>query len=81
MQGDVTLNIGTPKGLFVGSFPGTTKVEEVIHTVVTQKELDGGESLELVQDGKVLQPVQRTLVSFGLRGIASLELVATGTGV
>jgi hypothetical protein len=80
-QDDVTLEIGTPKGLFTGTFPKTTKIEDVIAAVVAAKGLDGGEALELVYNGQVLQPVQRPLVSFGLAGTVQLELVATGSGV
>ncbi len=80
-QEEVTLEIGTPKGLFTGTFPKTTKVEEVIAAAVEAKGIDSGESLELVHNGEVLQPVQRPLVSFGLTGTVTLELVATGSGV
>lgn len=78
---EVTLQIGTPKGLFSGTFPKTAKVEDVIEAAVEAKGIDGGEALELVYNGEVLQPVQRTLVSFGLAGTVLLELVATGSGV
>ncbi len=78
---DVTLEIGTPKGLFTGTFPKTTKIEDVIAAVVAAKGLDGAEGLELVYNGQPLQPVQRPLVSFGLHGTVQLELVATGSGV
>jgi len=78
---EVTLEVGTPKGLFTGTFPKTAKVEDVIAAAVEAKGIDSGESLELVYNGQVLQPVQRTLVSFGLSGTVKLELVATGSGV
>jgi exopolysaccharide biosynthesis protein len=78
---EVTLDVGTPKGLFTGTFPKTAKVEHVIEAAVNAKGIDSGESLELVYNGKVLQPAQRTLVSFGLAGTVKLELVATGSGV
>ncbi|MDA2928378.1 hypothetical protein MYX84_00270 [Acidobacteria bacterium AH-259-O06] len=78
---ELTLEIATPKGLFVGTFSKTTKVEEVISTVITEKGLDGADSLELIHNGNVLEPVQRPLVSFGLEGTVQLELVATGSGV
>lgn len=80
-QEEITLEIGTPKGLFSGTFPKTAKVEDVIEAAVEAKGIDSGEALELVYNGEVLQPVQRTLVSFGLAGTVSLELVATGSGV
>lgn len=81
MQDNVMLNVGTPKGLFEGTFSKTTKIEEIIRAIVEAMKIDGGELLELVKDGQVLQPVQRTLVSFGLSGSVYLELVATGSGV
>lgn len=80
-QEEVTLEIGTPKGLFSGTFPKTAKVEDAINAAVDAKGLDGGEALELIYNGEVLQPLQRTLVSFGLAGTVMLELVATGSGV
>ena len=78
---EVTLEIATPKGLFNGSFPKTTKVKDVIQAVVAALGIDGGEALELVHNGEVLQPVERPLVSFGLSGTVKLDLVATGSGV
>lgn len=78
---EVTLEVGTPKGLFTGTFPVTAKIEDVIAAAVKAKDIDSGEALELVYNGQVLQPVQRTLVSFGLAGTVKLELVATGSGV
>lgn len=78
---EVTLNVGTPKGLFTGIFAVTTKIADVIRAAVEAKELENGDELELVHGEDVLQPVERTLVSFGLSGTVKLELVATGTGV
>ena len=78
---EVTLEIATPKGLFNGSFPKTTKMSEVISTVVSSLGLDGRDALELVNNGSVLQPTERPLVSFGLAGTVQLDLVATGSGV
>ncbi|MBK79592.1 MAG: hypothetical protein CMQ43_01560 [Gammaproteobacteria bacterium] len=78
---EVTLEIATPKGLFNGSFPKTTKISEVISTVVSSLGLDGRDALELVNNGSVLQPTERPLVSFGLAGTVQLDLVATGSGV
>ncbi len=80
-QEQVTLEVATPNGVFAGTFPKTTKVGEVIDAVVDDRQLADGDSFELVHDGEVLQPVQRTLVSFGLTGTVLLELVATGSGV
>lgn len=78
---EVKLEIATPKGLFNGSFPKTTKISEVIDAVVLSLGLDGTDALELVNDGSVLQPTERPLVSFGLAGTVQLDLVATGSGV
>lgn len=78
---EITLEVATPKGLFTGTFAKTAKVEDVIAAAVDAKGIDSGESLELVYNGVVLQPVERTLVSFGLSGTVKVELVATGSGV
>jgi hypothetical protein len=78
---EVTLEIATPKGMFTGSFPKTTKIKEVIQAVVISLGLEGGDVLELVHNGQVLQPTERPLASFGLSGTVKLDLVATGSGV
>ena len=78
---EVTVEVGTPKGLFTGTFPKTAKVADVIAAAVDSLGLERGDTLELVQNGQPLQPVERTLVSFGLAGTVQLELVATGDGV
>lgn len=78
---EVTLEVGTPKGLFTGTFPKTAKVEDVIAAAVDSLGLDRGDTLELVYNGQPLTPVNRPLVSFGLAGTVQLELVATGDGV
>ena len=80
-QEQITLEVATPNGVFTGTFPKTTKVGEVIDAVVEDRQLAAGDSFEIVHDGEVLQPEQRTLVSFGLTGTVLLELVATGSGV
>jgi hypothetical protein len=56
-------------------------VEDVIAAVVLAQHLAPGDAFDLVHNGEVLQPKQRTLVSFGLNGTVKLELVATGSGV
>jgi len=78
---EVTVEVGTPMGLFTGVFAKTAKIADVVAAAVQSLGLDGGETLELVQDGEVLKPVERTLVSFGFAGTVQLELVATGSGV
>src|ERR1700687_5863146 len=80
-RGEVILDIATPKGPFEGAFPKTTTVAEVIEGVVAAKKHDRKDTFELVHNGKVLQPVDRTLESFDLHGEVKLELVATGSGV
>jgi hypothetical protein len=80
-QDDVTVQVATPRGVFEGTFPKTTKVMEVIAAIISQLNLDGGDAFELVYNGTVLTPVERPLVSFGLSGTVQLELVATGSGV
>ena len=81
MEELIVLDIATPKGVFHGEFPKTTKVAEVIATVIEAMEIDSGDSLDLIHNGEVLQPTERPLVSFGLEGTVQLELVATGSGV
>jgi hypothetical protein len=78
---EITLEVGTPKGLFTGTFPKTAKVEDVIAAAVDSLGLDRGDTLELVYNGQPLAPVNRPLVSFGLAGTVQLALVATGDGV
>lgn len=78
---EVTVEVGTPKGLFTGTFPKTAKIEDVIAAAVNSLGLDRSDTLELVHDGQPLTPIQRTLVSFDLAGTVQLELVATGSGV
>ena len=77
----ITLNIATPAGAFTETFPKTTKVEEVIKTAIHRMKLDPHEHFDLVHNGQVLEPVERPLVSFGLKDGDKVELVATGSGV
>ena len=78
---DITLQIATPNGVFTATFPKTTKVKDVITAAVADRHLAQGDAFDLVYNGEVLQPVERPLVSFGLKGTVALELVATGSGV
>lgn len=78
---EMSLNVATPAGVFVGTFPKTAKVEDVIAAAIAAKGLDENETFELFWNGEALAPVTRTLVSFGLEDGAELELVATGSGV
>jgi len=81
MKYSLKLEIATPKGVFRGAFDKTTKVSEVIETVVNEMELDGGDSFQLAHGGTVLEPQERPLVSFGIECGSQLELIATGSGV
>ena len=67
-QEKIMLEMATPNGVFTGTFPKTTKIEEVIDAVVEDQQLADGDSFELVLDGEVLEPVQRTLVQPSGRG-------------
>jgi hypothetical protein len=77
----ITLHIATPKGPFSAEFPPSATIVEVIAVVVEEKQLDRKDAFDLVHNGKVLQPADRKLASFGLHGEVKLELVATGSGV
>lgn len=78
---EVVLEIATPKGLFEGIFGQETKISQVIEIVVNEKKLDRKDTFELIRNGEVLQPTDRTLASFGIKHKTKLELVATGSGV
>lgn len=78
---EILLKIATPKGLFAGIFHESATVAGVIETVVEKKDLSRKDTFELVHGETVLQPVSRTLESFGLKRKADLELVAQGSGV
>lgn len=78
---EITLEVATPNGVFRGTFPKTAKVEDVIKAAVEDRQLAEGDAFELFHGEVQLEPVQRTLVSFGLHGKVQLSLVATGSGV
>lgn len=75
------LEVATPNGVFVGLFEKTAKVADVIKAIVQEKQLAAGDLFELFYNGVALEPTTRVLVSFGIEDCASLELVATGSGV
>jgi hypothetical protein len=77
----ITLEVATPNGVFRGTFEKTAKIDEVIAAIIADRHLAAGDSFELHYGDITLQPVQRTLVSFGLHGTVELVLVATGSGV
>jgi hypothetical protein len=78
----IKLTIGTPKGSFTAEFAKTAKVTDVIAAAIKAKELDGGtDSFEVFLGDKQLTPVDRPLVSFGVKDGDTLLLAATGSGV
>lgn len=78
---DITVEVATPNGVFRGTFDKNTKVADVIAAIVADRQLADGDSFELFFGETQLEPVQRPLVSFGLKGSVKLTLVATGSGV
>src|SRR5207244_3529827 len=65
---EITLTIGTPKGSFTAAFPKTSKVRDVIETAIKEMQLQGGvDTFELFQGDTLLAPIERPLVSFGLK--------------
>jgi len=78
----LTLTIGTPKGSFTAEFPKTTKISELIQATISKMGLDGGaDAFEVFHGEQELKPVERPLVSFGLKDGDTLLLAATGSGV
>lgn len=80
-KGDVTVEVATPNGVFRGTFDKNTKVADVIAAIVADRQLADGDAFELFYGETQLEPTQRPLVSFGLKGSVKLTLVATGSGV
>ena len=76
----VMLKIGTPAGVYDGTFKLSTTVAEVIAEVAKNKRLSVDDELELYFDGNPL-PEDKTLASLDLKDDAVLTLVATGSGV
>lgn len=79
---DIVLEIATPNGVFRGSFDKNDKVEKVIKEVVKDRDLAEEDAFDLYYGDTHLAPVNRPLVSFGLKkGKYKLTLVAIGSGV
>ena len=78
----LTLNIGTPRGTFTAAFEKTAKVVDVIEAAIETKKL-GGEpgDFEVFHGDQKLEPINRTLVSFGLNDGDQLLVTAQGEGV
>ncbi len=81
MQKEFIVEVATPNGLFLETFPQNTKIEDIISAVVKAQELDDGEALELFHNGQQLEPTNRPLNSFDLLCKLEMELVSTGAGV
>jgi hypothetical protein len=80
---NLELSINTSRGTKEFSFPKQTKVEDVIHQVVTAFGFASGDHFQLVlasNPKEVLQP-ERTLVSYHLTDGTKLILTAVGSGV
>jgi len=78
---DIRVEVATPNGVYRGTFPKTTKVEDLIRVVVEDRKLEEGDAFQLFYGETLLEPVERPLVSFGLPSKVRLTLVATGSGV
>ena len=76
----IMLTIGTPAGVYEGTFKLSTTVADVIAEVAKDKRLSGDDELQLYFDGKEL-PKDKSLSSLDLKDDAVLTLVATGSGV
>lgn len=78
----LTLTVGTPKGSFTAEFPKTTKVSEIIEAAISKMGLDGAaDAFEVFHGDKELKPIERPLVSFGLKDGDTLLIAAIGSGV
>ena len=78
----IVLKIGTPAGVFEGTFKLSNTVAEVIADVAKEKRLSADDELELYRDGDPQPlPKEKTLASLDLKDDAVLTLVATGSGV
>jgi hypothetical protein len=78
---DIKMEVATPNGVFRGTFPERTTVQDVIKAIVKDRQLAEGDAFELFFGETPLQPVQRPLASFRLPHKVKLTLVATGSGV
>lgn len=77
---EIVLHVSTPAGAFDGAFPKTTKVADVVATIVKAKGLAAGEAFKLYHGEEELAP-ERPLVSYHLGTEVKLRLLATGSGV
>ena len=78
----LSLKVGTPKGAFTAEFEKNAKVLDVIAAAIEVKELGGDPSdFEVYHGDQKLEPVTRTLISFGLKDGDELLVTAQGDGV
>lgn len=78
----LTLKIATPKGSFTATFDKNAKVSDVIEAAIDKKGLTGSASdFEVFHGEQELTPVNRPLVSFGLKDGNELLVTAAGEGV
>ncbi len=79
---ELVLKIGTPNGAFRAVFPKAVTVADVIEAAIKEKKLDGKvDQFELHHGDKLLEPTDRTVISFGVESGDTLLLTATGSGV
>ena len=76
----IMLKIGTPAGVYEGTFKLSATVAEVIAEVAKDKRISADDDLQLYFDGNELAK-DKTLASLDLKDDAVLTLVATGAGV
>ncbi len=79
-DGKITLKVATPAGPYEDTFQETSKVHEVVSTVVKAMGLKEGDAFELAYDGVPLDN-DRPIGSFGLEDGTVLDLIASGSAV
>ena len=79
-DGKIELKVGTPAGVYEGTFELADQVSEVITIIVKAKGLAEGDAFELYLDDQELAPDSK-LSDFNLADGTVLVLVATGSAV
>ena len=77
----VAIDFATPKGMYSASFPVSATLDFVIKFIIEELELQHDDQFDLVQNGQVLGPKNKTLRDLGFGCTADVDLVATGSGV
>ena len=80
-DGKVTLKVGTPAGVYEGTFELTAQVSEVITAIVKAMHLAEGDAFELALDGQPPFDPGSKLAELDLTDGAVLDLIATGSAV